>query len=199
MTRLHTSFVLGYHGCDRSLGEEILAGAATLKESSQDFDWLGPGVYFWEADPVRAREWAEEKSKRKTGFEPFVIGAAIDLRNCLDLMSRENLTLLAAAFESLREIHDKDKNLGDLPQNRLGDDMLLRKLDNAVIRHLHEIMADQKSTEVRPFDTVRGLFTEGDSVYPNSGFKAKTHVQLAVRERSIKQCIKGVFRVPDLG
>ena len=56
MSQLHTSFVLGYHGCDRIVGERALGGETELIQSDQDHDWLGPGVYFWKGDPVRARE-----------------------------------------------------------------------------------------------------------------------------------------------
>lgn len=45
------------------------------------------------------------------------------------------------------------------------------------------------------FDTVRGLFTEGGPLFPGSGFRAKTHVQVAVRSADN---IKGYFRVPQI-
>ncbi len=45
---------------------------------------------------MRALEWAQWKKFD----EPFVVGAAIDLRNCLDLMVRENLDLLGSAYDS---------------------------------------------------------------------------------------------------
>ena len=53
MNRLHTSFVLGYHGCSVEFGERCLLGE-TLVGSDQEYDWLGPGIYFWESDPLRA-------------------------------------------------------------------------------------------------------------------------------------------------
>lgn len=190
MARLHTSFVLGYHGCDRSVGERVLAGKLSLAQSERDYDWLGPGVYFWEADPQRALEWANEKKAKGEYAEPFVIGAAIDLGNCLDLMARENLELLADAYGSLKKMHDEGA-LEDMPSNVLGPDNLLRYLDCAVIRHLHYIVAE---AGLPSFDTVRGLFTEGDKVFPGSGFTRKTHVQIAVRTA---ESIKGFFRVPQ--
>jgi len=44
-----------------------------------------------------------------------------------------------------------------------------------------------------PVDSVRGVFVEGEEVYPGAGFREKTHVQLCIRNLD---CIKGVFRVP---
>jgi hypothetical protein len=64
-----------------------------------------------------------------------------------------------------------------------------RNLDCAVIRRLHSILKDQSLPAV---DTVRGVFTEGTPIYPDAGFDAKTHIQIAVRNLN---SIKGVFRV----
>ena len=192
ISRLHTSFVLGYHGCDQSTGEAVLAGNRELVISDKQYDWLGPGIYFWESDPRRAWEWARWKVSRNEYKAPFVLGAVIDLGVCLDLMSRSSLMALAAAYESLRRTHETDTSLGPLPQNRKAapqdGDRLLRYLDCAVIRRLHAAMDDIGE----PFETVRGLFTEGEKIFPGSGFYAKTHVQIAVRSQ---RNIKGYFRV----
>jgi hypothetical protein len=187
--RLHTSFVLGYHGCDRAIGERVLAGNTTLAKSDRDYDWLGPGIYFWEADPQRALEWAREKKDRGDYEVPFVIGAVVDLGNCLDLMARDSLELLASAYLSFKGLH-LQAQVGELPRNRKGRDKLLRYLDCAVIRHLHYILTE---SGIPPFDTVRGLFTEGGPAFRGSGFQRKTHVQIAVRT---SESIKGFFRVP---
>jgi hypothetical protein len=190
MPRLQTSFVLGYHGCDASVGEKVLAGEADLLKSDKDYDWLGPGAYFWESDPLRAWEWAERRAAMDKIANPFVIGAAIDLGNCLDLLARESLELLAVTYQHLVELISAAKDGRVLPENGKDDDKLLRYLDCAVIRLLHAALEER---EEAPFDTVRGLFTEGGHLYPGSGFKAKTHVQIAVCKPS---SIKGYFRVP---
>lgn len=51
MHRLSANFVLGYHGCDQSVADQVLAGNP-FRKSDNDYDWLGPGTYFWEANPV---------------------------------------------------------------------------------------------------------------------------------------------------
>lgn len=190
MARLQTSFVLGYHGCDASIGEKVLAGEVDLLKSDKDYDWLGPGVYFWESDPRRAWEWAERRAELGSVEKPFVIGAAIDLGNCLDLLARESLELLELAYDNFVQLVEAAGDGRPLPENRGKDgDKLLRYLDCAVIRLLHSALAQQE----RPnFDTVRGLFSEGEDLYPGSGFKKKTHVQIAVCSPA---SIKGYFRV----
>lgn len=193
MSRLHTSFVLGYHGCLKETGEKILSGHSFFEPSDNSYDWLGPGVYFWESDPHRALEWARSKVAKEESGEPFVLGAVIDLGNCLDLMARDSLSLVKAAYESLKTTHDKDPSLGSMPENAQAGtddgDKLLRCLDCAVFQHLHSGL---ESKDEASFNTVRGLFTEGGQLYPGSGFQAKTHIQIAVRTLSN---IKGVFRV----
>ena len=50
------ALVLGYHGCDREVGERILGGGGHLQSSENDYDWLGSGIYFWGDNPSRALE-----------------------------------------------------------------------------------------------------------------------------------------------
>jgi hypothetical protein len=185
--RLSSSFVLGFHGCDREVAEKILCGDA-FQSSNNDFDWLGPGIYFWEANPQRALDFAREMTARKTSpiREPSVVGAIIDLGLCLDLSTKESIDLVANAYQSLEESFAR-KSI-PLPKN--SEDLLRRNLDCAVIRRLHEIVASADSLSIQ---TVKGIFIEGGEIYPNSGFHQKTHVQIAVRDLA---CIKGVFRVP---
>jgi hypothetical protein len=54
--------IIGYHGCDAIVVEKVLAGKARLNVSTNAYDWLGQGIYFWEHGPQRAYEWAIEQS-----------------------------------------------------------------------------------------------------------------------------------------
>jgi len=91
-----SAFVLGYHGCDKAVGEKVLAGGEHLKASGNDYDWLGTGIYFWENSARRALDWANfakenpQFTRTKT-TDPFVVGAIIDLGNCLDLLEAESI------------------------------------------------------------------------------------------------------------
>lgn len=70
-------------------------------------------------------------------------------------------------------------------------DKVLRYLDCAVIDRTHKMMVDNGA---EPFDTVRGLFHEGNPLYDGSGFHEKTHTEIAVRT---DECIIGYFRPRD--
>jgi hypothetical protein len=182
----HTSFVIGYHGCGEELAKRVVLGDEQLQAKERKWHWLGSGIYFWENDKDRALEWAQEKASRKELEKPFVIGAIIELRRCLDLSVRENGPILTAAYESLAALYETAKK--PLPENKKApldqrEDKVMRLLDCAVINHLAE-NAEQ------PFDTVRGLFVEGDKLYPGAEIFHKSHAEIAVRNSA---CIRGVF------
>lgn len=166
MSRLATSFVLGYHGCDAATARKAVMDGVSILHSDEDYDWLGPGAYFWEADPVRALEWAQWKVSRGAYAQASVVGAVIDLRNCLDLVSREDLEILRSAHDSFSQLQaaaglpmPQNKNAGKSEN----EDRVLRYLDCAVFRRLHQMIDRQreKDPSVEPFDTVRGMFVEG--------------------------------------
>jgi hypothetical protein len=184
--QLAASFILGYHGCDKAVGERILEGEP-FKQSNNDYDWLGPGIYFWEANPLRGLDFAREAKKRRSSNikKPFVIGAVISLGLCLDLTTTAGIEQVRAAHKSLVEFAAAAGR--KLPEN--ASEGLLRRLDCAVIQMVHTIRSDRSD---QPIDSVKGVFREGRPVYEGSGFYEKTHIQIAVRN---PDCIKGVFRV----
>jgi hypothetical protein len=163
----HTGLVLAYHGCDRDIGESILAGSSEVQISKNAWDWLGEGAYFWENSYHRALKWAEFLGKnpqysKKPIRKPFVIGAIIDPGNCLDLTESESLEILQSAHRTMEALADfSDSPLPEnLPasKNQADDDRVKRYLDCAVINFLHE---SRKGSGHAPFDTVRGAFFEG--------------------------------------
>ena len=160
---------------------------APFKHSDNDYDWLGPGVYFWEANPQRGFEFAQEASRRRGSgiLKLFVIGAVIDLGLCLDLTTSSGVDWIRIAYENLAQ-GTVAAGL-KLPKN--SEDQLKRNLDCAVVRRLHTILEDQKLPAV---DSLKGIFIEGGPAYPGAGFAEKTHVQIAVRNL---RCIKGIFRM----
>jgi len=152
---------------------------------------LGHGVYFWENSPSRALEFAEylqqnpQKSKGNI-VEPAVIGAVIHLGFCFDLLDYGNLQLLKEGYNSLLAYN----NISDLPQNKEVkglEGLLLRELDCAVVETIH---TSREYLHQPPFDSIRGVFSEGDELYPNAGFREKDHIQICVRNPN---CIKGFF------
>ena len=202
MSRLATSFVLGYHGCELELARKVVARELSLAPSDTSYDWVGPGIYFWESDPLRAWEWANGRARDGDYDQPAVVGAIIDLRNCLDLLNRQDQELVKGAYDSLAELYRAAGR--SMPKNtnakKGGDkDRRARALDCDVIKHLHEIMDysidDDAETKLPHFDTVRGMFTEGEELYDGAAFYHQSHVQVAVRSID---CISGYFFPPEV-
>ena len=102
--------------------------------------------------------------KNRQNAEPIpnrrVIGAVIDLGNCLNLMDSASIHIVKQEFELLSA---ELELLGeDLPQNHgRTQDRLFRNLDCAVIEHLHERIRSDGLSGLAPSDSVRGLFFEG--------------------------------------
>ncbi|MBP3885685.1 MAG: hypothetical protein J6D54_12235 [Olsenella sp.] len=185
------NLVLGFHGCDQSVRDEVVSNGTHLKPSTNDYDWLGSGAYFWEQNYERAMQWAQEQCDRGRIEKPAVIGAVIDLGNCLNLTDSYYIGLVEDEYKLLAD--DIELSDEELPRNTVGNDLLLRRLDCYVIEHLHERIEHSIKNDiptVAPFDSVRGLFSEGAPLYENAGFKSKTHVQICVRNPN---CIKGYF------
>lgn len=187
--------VLGFHGCDQSVRDDVVFKKGIILEpSSNEYDWLGHGAYFWENSYVRALDFAKflkenppHNSKQKI-TTPSVLGAVIDLGHCLDLLDSEYLILLKEGYNLLMDT--KEKYGVKLPKNLPlveDGDLIKRHLDCAVIETIHQFNEDKGKD---PFDSVRGVFFEGKDLYENAGFKEKNHIQIALHNPN---CIKGYF------
>jgi hypothetical protein len=184
------NLIVGFHGCDINVAERVLKSNEEMHGSTNKYDWLGHGIYFWEQNLDRAWDWANEQARNpKSKIKiPAVIGAVIDLGKCLNLCDMHYIEVVKSHYTLF--CFDSVLNGSPLPVNaniKGNSDLLLRNLDCAVIENLHETM---KLIDEPPYDSVRGVFIEGDPIYPGSGFWSKTHIQICVRNPN---CIKGLF------
>lgn len=181
--------VLGYHGCDISTFFNVLFKGDKLNPSKNKYDWLGNGIYFWENSYSRAIQWAESESERGRYSEPAVIGAVINLRNCLDLTDSKNYDILREGFKILGQICKKsgEEMPKNVKQNDDDDTIIRRNLDCRVIETIHDF---NRQNNYPYFDSVRGVFSEGKPVYPNTNLRDKTHIQISIRN---EDCIIGYF------
>jgi len=175
--------VMGFHSCDKVVGLDVINGRTQLRASNNIWDWLGEGIYFWEQNPARALEYAIESSMKKQFNKipiqtPFVIGAIIELGNCLNLVEPESLATLKEAFAGLEGIMNEAGK--SVPKNEKNN----RRLDSAVFKHLH---ASRRKNSSIPFDTIRCAFNEGDPIYPGANFTTRLHLQLCVINRNVIQ------------
>ncbi len=186
MSEFHSVDVIGFHSCDLDFGLRLLNGQDELQPSDNLWDWLGPGSYFWEQDPARALEYATAtatgiQKNKEAAKTPFVIGAIIELGNCLNLVESTSLDILSASYIGLKKVMDA---LGEpMPVNKGKN----RALDCAVIKYIHQA---NKKSEILPYDTIRCAFPEGEESYPGAMITSRLHIQFCVCNPN---SIKGYF------
>lgn len=151
-------------------------------------------MYFWENSPHRAAKYATELRDRGKISQPAVVGAAIHLGACFDLLEQHSLDLLKGYHAAMAKTYETagialPKNTQASPSD---GDFLLRKLDCAVFQYMHSEMSKKNR---KAFDSIRGAFWEGQELYPSAGFKEKNHIQLCITNPN---CIKGFFNPRDL-
>lgn len=189
--------IVAYHGCDIVTRDALVSGRLTRLDQSQNkYDWLGPGVYFFENDPERAIRFAEASQShpdrlytKQPIVTPAVVGAILRVQHWLDMTTQAGITEFANAYEALSQVGEQ------LPTNRQARpddrDFILRQLDNAVFTYLHAFRHEHAMLE---YQAVRGAFPQGDDVNPNSGFRRDSHIQLALRDQT---CVVGWFLPHD--
>ena len=133
------------------------------------------------------------KRARGRVTKPAVVGPVIDPRSCLNLLDAESILLVKQGYQELAvtfAIANKP-----LPANRPfkgSSELLLRRLDCAVMEHVYALRAEKGQPL---FDSARAAFIEGDPLYESAGLHEQAHIQVCVRDT---QRIKGCFRVlPD--
>lgn len=89
---------------------------------------------------------------------PFVIGAIIELGNCLNLLEPNSISIVKEAHTSLKKMISESGQR--MPVNKGAN----RQLDCAVIQMVHET---NKRENLTPYDSIRCAFVEGIPIYPN--------------------------------
>ncbi|MFY2610562.1 hypothetical protein [Achromobacter ruhlandii] len=189
--------VLAYHGCDAVTRDDLVSRRlGALDHSQNEYDWLGPGTYFFEDDPQRAMNFAVQSANnpgelytQRPIVTPAVVGAVLCLTSCLDMTTQAGLTEFQLTLDVLRA------SGAPLAQNDPRRP-LLRKLNNEVFTALHGFREKQHTPEdpFPPYQVVRGAFMQGDPLGDeHSGFSRHGHIQLAVRD---PRAIVGWF-IPD--
>ena len=171
------NIVFGFHGCDRAIGEKVISGQRQLMVSRNSYDWLGSGIYFWENAPHRALDWARAcvdnpRLTKGTIQHPFVLGAIIDLGQCLNLTDVAHMEILRATYTHLKTTFDLVS--AELPCNSDKN----HQLDCLVINTAITLSRQNGNGD---FDTVRGAYIEGKPAYPGAKIYEQTHIQICVR------------------
>lgn len=157
---------IGFHGTSAEAAQRILASGFEI--SRNEYDWLGDGAYFFQDVEARALEWARDRF----GPQAAVVGAEIDLEDCMDLLNARWHDVIRRAWSDLVRGIGTDPQL--LPRQTSG----AHRLDRAVINRTVAAL-DERGIRVR---TVRAAFIEGEPLFPGSALWSQAHVQIAVRD-----------------
>lgn len=197
-----TNTIIGFHGCGATIASKLINQPDDIKISTENYDWLGHGFYFWENNAARALEWAEEKKARGKITTPAIVGAVIQLGQCCDFLDSKFIRMIQHYhLLMLEEYKNADTQLPmniDLAKDP-NKDKLLRILDCKTIEFMHskiktQIEDDQATkgySHFKKFDSTRGVFTEGGPAFEGAGIMEKSHIQICVRNFN---CIKGFFK-----
>lgn len=104
---------IGFHGCEKNVGIDLILHPNRIHMSAHDYEWLGHGFYVWENNYDRALDWASNHYPKFK--EPFAIGVVYTLEKCLDLTDKHFIELLSMDYpEFLLDL----KRMGtSVPQN----------------------------------------------------------------------------------
>jgi len=205
--------VLAFHGCDITTRDGLVRGEIKPRISSNAYDWLGDGLYFFEGDWSRALKLAKYSHAhpellltRKPIATPAVVGAVLEVDRWLDLTTQTGIADFTRAAQAVAA--GSAKNGMRLPVNKAafdGDtDLLHRAFDKAACDLVHAFrkLVHTQALQVQdtaaivasaPYQAARGAFEQGGLVSDGSSICADTHIQVAVQDLS---CIKGWFLVP---
>jgi hypothetical protein len=192
MYDLRPNLVIGFHGCDEEVCHRLLNNPNNIQISRKPYDWLGNGLYFWENNQERAFMWAKNKQDKRQLKKASVIGAVINLGRCFDLLDSKFIHMLAGYHEIMTIEYNASEQ--PLPENKnapgaTGNDKELRLLDCAVIETMHKAISRERKkqlkekgfSDIKLFDSARGVFVEGEPIYEGAGFNHKSHIQICVR------------------
>ena len=116
MYHSRTNLLIGFHGCDESVAQQLINKPKNVRTSEKPFDWLGHGFYVWENNYSRALQWAKDKQKKDKIKKASVVGVVFTLDYCLDLLDSEFIGILAEYYSLMR---DDLKLIGkELPKNK---------------------------------------------------------------------------------
>ncbi|WP_310419241.1 hypothetical protein [Chamaesiphon sp. OTE_8_metabat_110] len=168
-----TIWVNGYHGTSRSRADKIIAEG--FQPSTNGYDWLGTGVYFWQDAPNHALHWAQKMYSQ----EPAVIKSRLRLDStCLDLLDMPDTNNTNFWMDSYNKFIEVYQQTGKSLPTQNPDIPGKRYLDCAFFDYL--ISTIERSSEPDSLGLIRSAFVEGHPNFPNSAICDKTHVQISV-------------------
>ena len=168
-----TIWVYGYHGTSMDRASAIIESG--FKPSSNEYDWLGGGIYFWQDAPKRAWQWAQHTYPDN----PAVVKSLLRLdRSCLDLLDVGYSPLLKTMYNGFIRSYER-RNL-TLPAQT--EKSKAHRLDCLFFNY---VVSTVNSSFPESIGSIRSAFVEGDKIFPTSAIYDLTHVQITILNSSL--------------
>ena len=176
----------GYHGTTQHRAEQILSHGFRL--STNPWEWLGDGVYFWQDAPTRAVVWSEEWSKRSVAGTGSlaVLRCRLRLEDCLDLLDVNFNELIRELSEEFLQRLQAEPDAPKLVNYRTGAKRGRHELDAAFFNHLVGRLAKKGLT----VGCLRAAISEGEPILPDSPICYRSHVQICIRDLNLIEAIE---------
>lgn len=192
--------VVAYHGTVEEYAFSIVEKKRSPEYwlvSDNAYDWLGPGIYFFQDAPLRALLYAEKRADqlrqaKGVDHQPAVIRARFKLGVCLDFLDADT----AGYVRFVHALMVADGHAPELPsqtsfeprtgpRRRLrilegqyrGAGNILHLLDREVMKYAIEYLNEYENLRI---DSIRCAFVDGYPLYSSSWLFDLAHVQLCV-------------------
>jgi hypothetical protein len=192
---------LGFHGTTVATAKKLTVGAEPFKVQHNEGDWLGPGAYFWQDAPGRARSWA----RRNFGVaNAAVLSAEINLNHCLDLLDLADFSELKAVQDAFEDFATKAgytyvqtplkvvNGVTYVPKGRRKAPVNDR--DQALLAFALPLIEKVRGKKVK---VVRSAFLYGRAFHRTSFLFDWAHIQICVLEPYVAQIIKKIRVVTE--
>jgi hypothetical protein len=165
--------------------------------SENPWDWLGKGVYFFEAAPSLAGDWSRQLvgrlASKGIAAKPAVVSATLNLEGCIDLLDNDWIGAIQECARRLSAEGLLEQQHGLRLRSAANRAFIVADYDMPLASHRYNASDCQVINALWGYlrdggDTapaIRAPFVLGRQLYSNSFFFHESHVQIAVVDTSI--------------
>jgi hypothetical protein len=180
-----------FHGTTFETAEKIIR-ERRFKASNHLYDWLGPGVYFFQDAPLKALDYASRYvlPRHDADTELAVVVAELSLENCFDLLRNDYSLLAKRNFgrlvkQSKRQKRPILREFNEQPHRIFHGEVSEADVQRSGYniddcRNIRSLISDLNTSNRGEFDCVRSAFWGGAEIFKGSFIFDHTNIQVCV-------------------